>query len=70
VITSGIPNDVDAEAIHRKYGKIRTFKAEKLEETAAAISNRHEELWKFWMDNFIKPKVRRSLKREAKPKQL
>jgi hypothetical protein len=65
-LATGIPQSVNAEAVHRKYGKTKTFKAEKLDETAAAIDTCHSDLWNFWMGNFIQPKVRRSLKRDEK----
>jgi hypothetical protein len=62
-LATGIPTDTPAEAIHKKHGRVRTFKAEKLQETAYAISNRHRDLFKFWMDHFIRPAAKRSLKR-------
>lgn len=65
-LATGIPHNVNAEAIHRRYGKIKSFKAEKLDETTAAIDACHDDLWNFWMENFIQPKVRRSLKRDEK----
>ena len=65
-LTTGIPPDVIPEAMLKKHGKPRTVKAERLEEMAADISRCHEHLREFRKAHFIKPLIKRSLRKEAK----
>jgi hypothetical protein len=59
------PKGIPTEAIHKKGKKIRTFNADDLEVTARSIAEANSELHQWYIKDFIKPRVNRSLRRKG-----
>jgi hypothetical protein len=53
-------NTTEAEAVHKKG----TLKAERLSELVNQLDAAHSSLYRFWNDTWLKPRVRRSLRRK------
>jgi hypothetical protein len=63
-IMEGPPKGTPTVAMHKKGKKVRTFNADDLEATARAIAEANSELRQWYMKDFIKPRVKRSLRRK------
>ena len=58
------PPAQDVHAVLKKRGpKLQTVSSTKLEQIATKLSDAHSELFNFLMDEFVQPKVHRSLRR-------